>query len=342
MQDKFISRILAIAFIILLGLLGLFVLRDIVIPIFIGLLLAYVFYPVYKKIRNKIRNENLATSSLIFGIIIVIAIPLAFIIPAIIRETFDTYLSIQNADLIAPLVDSFPSLFGNEFGRALSVNLNNLLSKAFSFFLNQFTDFLVDLPNVLLKLVVILFTFYFATRDARKLKEYVSKLSPFSETTEKKFLDEFRGITDAVVFGQVLIGLVQGIAVGIILLILGIPGTLILTILAIILGIIPVIGTWLVWLPVCFFLILNGRIASASILFLYGAFFVGAIDNILRPMFLSKKSHLPVAVALIGMIGGLYTFGIAGLVLGPLILAYILILIDFYNQGKLKELFKID
>ncbi len=63
------------------------------------------------------------------------------------------------------------------------------------------------------------------------------------------------------------------------------------------------------------------------------------MDNILRPYFLSKKSNLPIALSIIGIIGGLYLFGIAGLVLGPLILAYVLIIIEFYKQGKLEELF---
>ena len=73
---------------------------------------------------------------------------------------------------------------------------------------------------------------------------------------------------------------------------------------------------------------------------LYGAIFVSTIDNLLRPYLLARSSNLPVALGVIGTIGGLYLFGIAGLVLGPLILAYGLILIDFYKQGKLNELFK--
>jgi predicted PurR-regulated permease PerM len=60
----------------------------------------------------------------------------------------------------------------------------------------------------------------------------------------------------------------------------------------------------------------------------------------LRPIFLSKNSNLNVALGVIGTIGGLYYFGIVGLILGPLILAYILIIFDFYREGKLSELFK--
>jgi predicted PurR-regulated permease PerM len=68
-------------------------------------------------------------------------------------------------------------------------------------------------------------------------------------------------------------------------------------------------------------------------------FFISLIDNVLRPYILSKRSSLPIVLSVIGTIGGLYFFGIVGLVLGPLILAYVLIIIEFYQQGKLNELF---
>ena len=73
---------------------------------------------------------------------------------------------------------------------------------------------------------------------------------------------------------------------------------------------------------------------------IYGALFVSTVDNILRPYILSKKSTLPIALSVIGTIGGLYFFGLSGLVLGPLVLAYTIIIIEFYRQGKLDELFK--
>jgi len=92
-------------------------------------------------------------------------------------------------------------------------------------------------------------------------------------------------------------------------------------------------------LPAGIFLIIAGQTFSGIFMLLYGAIFISTIDNLLRPYFLSRQSNLPVALSVIGTIGGLYFFGIAGLILGPLVLAYALIIIEFYQQGKLKELF---
>jgi len=334
------NQLIAIGLVGLLVLLGLFIVKNIIIAIFSGLLLAYVFHPVYKKINKKVKQKDIATSLLILGIILVIAIPLVFLIPMVIRETFETHLFLQNINFVEPFKKILPMIFTEEFSRAFAVNINNILSKVFSVFLSGFTDFLVNIPKILLQFVVILFTFYFATRDSEKLKHYAIKLSPFSNSTQKKFLEEFRNVTDSVVYGQVLIGIIQGLALGAGLFVLGVPKVIILMVIATIVSIIPVLGSWLVWLPVGIFLLLSGHVITGIILLLYGALFVSTIDNILRPILISKKSHLPVVVIILGIIGGLYTFGIIGIVLGPLILAYILIIVDFYNKGRINELFK--
>jgi predicted PurR-regulated permease PerM len=219
-------------------------------------------------------------------------------------------------------------------------SIQTLIGKAFTAVLNHLSDILVNLPNLLLQLAVFIFTFYFAVRDSGKLKGYFSKLSPFSASTEQKLMSEFRGITNSIVYGHVLIGILQGLLVGVGLFILGVPKALILTSVAVIASIIPVLGSWIVWLPISIFLIASGQTSSGLFLFLYGLLFVSTIDNILRPLFISKNSNLNVALSVIGTIGGLYFFGIIGLVLGPLILAYILIIFDFYREGKLSELFK--
>src|SRR3989339_275519 len=102
---------------------------------------------------------------------------------------------------------------------------------------------LVNLPSLLFQLAVFLFTFYFATKDADKLGAYISSLSPFSKATEAKFLQEFRGITNAIIFGQILIGITQGLALGAGLFFLGVPNAVVLTAVAALVSIIPVLGS---------------------------------------------------------------------------------------------------
>lgn len=330
-----IKRGLVGVIIIGIFILAFLVLKPIIIPIIFGLLFAYIFSPLYKGINKKIKNKNAAALLLIFAIITLIAVPMYMLIPIMIRQTSEAYILIRGINI----GEILNNLLSGGSASTIPINFDSIIYGISSTFSNQLSNFLKNFPSFLLQFAVFLFTFYFTIRDAEEIKSYISTLSPFSESTEKKFLKEFRGITNAIVFGQVLIGIVQGLAVGVGLFFLGVPNALILTFIASIVSMIPVLGSWIVWLPVSLFLIFTGQTFNGVFLLLYGALFVSTIDNLIRPYILSKQSNLPVALSVIGTIGGLYLFGIAGLVLGPLILAYVLIIIEFYQQGKLKDLF---
>jgi len=312
-----------------------FILRPIILAIIFGLLCAYIFNPIYRRIKRYVPGRNLSAFVFITLLTIVVVIPLVYVVPLLVRQTFDTFVLLQNFDM----ADYLGNFIKGDLAGTIAVHLDNIIGKTFSSLLGQLTNILVNLPSLLLQSAVFLFTFFFAIRDSEELKKYITTLSPFSVENEKKFMREFRGITNAIIFGQVLIGIIQGLALGAGLFFLGVPNVLVLTFVACIVSIIPVLGSWLVWFPVGIFLLISSQTFAGVFLLLYGALFVSTIDNILRPYILSKQSNLPVVLSVIGTIGGLYLFGIAGLILGPLILAYLLIIIEFYQQGKLNELF---
>jgi predicted PurR-regulated permease PerM len=254
MEDQTIIKITTLIAIGLLFVLGFLILKDIIIAIILGLLLAYVLHPMYRFLLKYIREKNLTTSIIVLLVILIIAVPLWFLTPLLIRQAFDTYTIIQKTNFEEFLL-RFPSLFNPDLAQIIGSSIHTLFGKAFTSFLNQLTDLLVNIPNLLLQFAVFAFTFFFALRDGDKLKAYFAKLSPFSESTEKKMLNEFRGITNAIIFGQVLIGVLQGLLLGIGLFIIGVPKALILTFVAVIASIIPVLGSWIVWLPVSVFLL---------------------------------------------------------------------------------------
>ncbi len=339
-DENIISKIVALSFILLIFLVAFIVVRSILMAIIIGLILAYVFHPLFVRLKRIIRSPNLTTLVLMFLIILAIAIPAWFLAPIFITQTFETYRFLQQVNFAEAIRNVFPQFVSTEAANALAIHLNNFIASFFSTLMNQLSNMISNIPTLLLKFVAAIFTFFFATRDATKLKDYFYSLSPFSKKTGEKFFTEFRNITDAIVYGQVAIGIIQGLVLGVGLFILGAPSPVLLTMLAAVFSIVPILGSWLIWLPTGALMIVSGRALAGGLLLVYGAVFVSTIDNFLRPYFLSKKSTLPISVALIGTIGGFYTFGLIGLVLGPLILAYSLIIIEFYRKGNLRELFK--
>jgi predicted PurR-regulated permease PerM len=164
-------------------------------------------------------------------------------------------------------------------------------------------------------------------------------LSPFSAKTEKIFIERFSNITKAVIYGMFIVGIIQGIVTGIGLYIFKAPQPLLLTMFATLFGIIPIVGPGLVWIPVSIGMIISGKVANGIGLALYGFLIINWIDPLIRPYFVKKRAGMPHIIALVGMLGGGYLFGIIGFVLGPLILGYLSLFLDFYRTKTLHELF---
>jgi predicted PurR-regulated permease PerM len=340
MDRKLINNILVFIIIISILVLAFFIIKPIFVSIIFGLLFAYIFNPVYKKINKKIKNDTISASILLILITILFLAPIIYFTPVLINQMFNIFDIIKQINF-AELITTFFPFLGKE-GTAYSIllNLNNLPGKTLSSLMEYFFSIVMNLPQITLQILVFLFTLFYAMKDAERLKEYTTDISPFSKATERRFLREFRGITNAIILGQVVIGIIQGLTLGIGLWFLGVENVLSWTIITVILSIIPIIGPWLVWIPLSIFMISNGEITKAIILVLYGGLFVSNIDNVIRPYLLNRSVKLHVMVTIIGTIGGLYFLGIVGLILGPLILAYALIIIDFYREGRLDELYR--
>jgi predicted PurR-regulated permease PerM len=331
-----VKRVIVGVLILILIFLTALIIKPIVMPILFGLLSAYIFFPLYIAIKSKIKNKRIATSLLVVGLSMIIIVPAIYLIPSVINQSFNTYVSIQNlnmAQVIRGVIDT-------DYATTIGVNIDNFIGQMFTVFLSQFTAFIVNIPTLIFQLAVFLFTFFFATKDASQLKGYVYNLSPFSNSTEKKILSRFRGITNAIIFGQIFVGILQGLVLGVGIFSLGIPRALILTLLACVVSILPILGSWLLWIPLSIYLLANGQLYSGLFLLVYGAFSSLMIENMTRQYVFSKRSNMPIAISVIGTIGGLSFFGIAGLILGPLILAYMLIVIELYKNEKLNDLFK--
>ncbi len=338
-SDKDIKRF-SVLFLVLLVLILIFlVIKPIILSILGGLILAYMFFPVYKKVVKLTKSRNLSATLVSILVLAIIIIPLYFIIPAMVNQIFEFFKYTKELNIQSIMKNIFPAA-PESFLIQMTVTFDGLISKITSFVLNSLIDFLFNIPTIIFNLVIIAFVFFFALRDSDKLGEFVSALSPLNKTQEKKVVQQFKDITNSVVYGQVVIGFVQGLTAGLGFLIFGIPHALLFSTLAIVLSIVPLIGPFIIWVPALIYLFLKGSTASATIFLVYNLVIVSNIDNLLRIYVLSKKTNLSTVIVLIGMIGGLFIFGILGLIIGPLLLAYFITFLHAYKENTLSSLFK--
>jgi predicted PurR-regulated permease PerM len=168
---------------------------------------------------------------------------------------------------------------------------------------------------------IMLLILFFFLRDRVRLLQSLAGLVPLSgaETTEV-----FQRISEtiyATLYGNVVVKLIQGVLGGLMFWILGLPAPAPFGAAMALLAVLPMIGTSLVWGPAAIWLLVHGSWVKALILVIWGALVVSLVDNLLYPILVANEVRLHTLGILLSVFGGLIAFGIAGVVLGPVILA---------------------
>ncbi len=336
--EKNFKDVLVVILIVGLFILAAMILKPVIFSIIWGALLAYIFYPVYKWTLKIIKNENLSAFLICFLLFLIILIPIIMMVNYLAGQAVNFYLSLQTLDLAGIIKQALPlEISSSSILTTLANSLNSFAPKILSYFITKFGSMVINIPVIMLHIFIVIFVFFFGLRDGKKGVEYVGSLFPFKKEVGEKCIMQFKGVTNSVLLGQVAVGVIQGVIAGIGYFVLGVPYALLLTIFTIFVSIIPFIGAWLGWVPVDIYLFSIGRTGAGIGLLIYGLLIVSLIDNVLRTIIVSKRTKINSAIVIIGMIGGLFVFGVIGLILGPLILSYVILVIELYRLKKSGE-----
>ncbi|MFH0832031.1 MAG: AI-2E family transporter [archaeon] len=334
-------KTVAFVVVILLAFLAFLIAKPFILTIVGSMVLAYITRPLYVWLKRVLKSPTL-TAAIISGIIVfTMAIAVWFLVPEIVRQTFTVYTTLQKVDFAAPLKILAPKFFTSpEFTVDFTVTVNQVISKGASSILNRFEGIIMNLPMMFVQFIVMLFIFFFSLRDSEIVVDFLKGLSPLNESSEKRFIQKFNDITKSIVYGLFIIGFLQGIFAGIGLFAFKVPQSLFLSIVAIFFGIIPYVGTWAVWVPVGIGMFVSGNTQIAAAFAVYQLVAAGLIEFFVRPYIIQKQAKILMPTVIIGMLGGAYAFGVIGLVIGPLIIEYLLLFLEFYRKKSLHELFE--
>lgn len=339
MDNEFFRKIMTSIILLVLIVLAFFVLRPILLSIIIGIILAVIFASPYDYIVKKTKSKNLSAFLICTLLILIIILPVWFLTPIFIQQSFQIFLNSQQLDFVTPLKNFFPSLFASEeFSAEIGSILQSFVTKATNSLVNLFSNLILNFPQLFLQSLIVFATFFFVLRDKEGLLSYIRSLMPFTKDVEEKLFKSSKDITLSVVYGQIVTGAIQGLIVSVGLFLFGVSNALLLSLLAVAAGIMPIIGTTIVWLPVVIYLLIAGNNVPAFGVAVFGIIATG-IDNFIRPALVSKRTRMHPLLILIGMIGGLFLFGVLGFILGPLIIAYVLIVIEIYRGKEVKGVF---
>lgn len=329
-----------VTYVLVIGLfiMGAIIIKPVAMSIIYGVLLGYIFYPVYKFLLKKLKNKTLCAIIVCIGVIIIIIAISTLIINTFMKQAIDSYLYLQKVDLGNLIIKALPEFLSTS---GISTNIissfNTLLSNFIAGYTSKFSSFILNLPMIMLHLLIVIFTFFFSLKDGEKAVEYIHSVSPLKKETNDRFSKQFKDVTNSVLIGELVVGLIQGVVSGIGYFIFGIPGALLLTIITTLVGVIPLISPWIVWIPVDVYLFATGKSIAGFGLLIYGALLINSVDAFIRPLIVSRKTKMNPLIVLIGMLGGMFVFGLIGLIIGPLVLAYVLLVLELYTKKGTEE-----
>jgi predicted PurR-regulated permease PerM len=335
---------------LLLALLGLF---SYMISGFFGALVfagasALMFYPLQQRLERHLHPNAAAAINLLLLVVVVI-VPAIVLLGlaagqalAFVDQASSWIGDRLNSD--APLAGlDFPTWFPFEaelesLRDEFTSKLGQIAGTVGRFVVSTLSYVTQATALFLLDVFVAAYFFFYCLLSGDELADNVLASLPMHEEDRQEFLDVGANVTRSILKSLVIIGAVQGFFSGLAFYLVGIKGVIFWGIVMGFLSVIPFIGPIIIWLPVAVYLALQGHYWEAAFLAGWFWIFVASIDNVLRPYLVGSDTKMPDVLVLLTTLGGLFTFGAIGLLIGPLIGALLMAAWAVYRKVFRSEL----
>jgi predicted PurR-regulated permease PerM len=345
------QQFLAVCFFILLLVLLyqiVIIFRPFIVPVLWAAILARLTFPVHRRATRLLRGrEALSAALMTLGLVLLAVFPVVYLTLLLVQEAGSAYAAIDawiqtgGVKRLSEHLSALPIPGGTLqewLGRIIvsSEDFQNSLlqgSKTLSLFLvGQMTDLAKNAFEVVVNVLVMVFTLFFFFKDGNRLYENLYRVVPLLESHKRKVFTRLDRTMTAVVHGMIITAFVQGLLAGIAYWFLGVPFPVLLTALTALLALLPFGGTALVWGPVVVYLFWMGPIWKAALMLAWGVGVVTMVDNFLKPILIGHGAQLPALFLFFSILGGLAAYGFIGIFLGPILLAILLTAIQIYRE----------
>ena len=347
-----LQRWLAIAVILLVLLSVWLILRRLIAPIAWAAVLAFLLYPLQKRLTLRFGNRPAAAAGVLTGLT-----PVAIFVPLTL---LGLAFANQVTALTASMEDGGSGLFNisawmDPMQHPRIASAIEWIAERFDLRLNDLRQemregtrqsvgtiaksggaVMLSTAAAVLRFFVMLFILFFMLRDGRMWFARAVSLIPLEKQRRNRLLSRLGKVLRAVVYGCGLTALVQGVLVGIGFAVAGLPGYVVFGVVAAVCGLLPFGGAALVWAPGAMYLLATGEVGWAIFMCAWGGI-VSTSDNFIRPLIISRYTPVPKLLVFLGVIGGVAAFGPLGFIIGPVILVLAVELFRF-AEGSMARL----
>ena len=307
-------------------------------------MLSVVFYPIYAFLLKYLKWQPLTSLATLFLIMLVIFGPFSYLSYLLTQEVNSLIEHLKNGH-----IDTVEKLFehpvishildkSSPFFNMSSADLQKTISRSISQMSDEsmwiIKSGLGNVASAALNFVFMLFSIFFLLEDGPKFLDRLSGYMPFGKRERDKLIKQVKDIVISTIYGGVTVAVVQGAIGGIVFYILGIPSPVLWGLAMFITSFVPMLGTFIVWGPATVYLFLNGYYIKAVILILIGIFVISMVDNILRPLIIRGKMKMPILAIFFSILGGINLFGLIGFIMGPLVLALFVSVVEIWRYTE--------
>lgn len=318
---------------LLVGVLLLYTLYAFVVS-FLGALIFYILFRPFMTFLCEKRKwkKGWAAASISLISFIVILLPIFLSISMIIPKV--TLFFGDTSMIIRTLKDTDERIQAITGIQLLSEqNLVSLQAKATDYI----TNFLGESVNALIVIAILYMLLYYMLKNYGNMETAIRQFIPFSKSNVDKFAYELKAQTYSNALGAPLYGLLQGFIAMFGYWLFGLEEPVFWGVMTGLFSFVPVLGSTAIWLPASIIMISSGNSWQGIALMIYGFAVISLVDNVFRMYFQKKFANIHPLVTILGFIVGISLFGIPGIIFGPLLISYFLILLKIYKEEFIED-----
>jgi predicted PurR-regulated permease PerM len=335
-----LTTVLSYGVLLLLGYLAYLILEPFLVPLAWSAVFAIFFFPLHRRLLKKTRPALSALASTLLVTVLLI-VPALIVLSYTTREAIDAASRLQSSwmqphsaatsHLVARLQKLLPASLQNT---NFSATLRQEAEKFASYLAGQFAALLKNLFTFVADLIILLFSLFFMFRDGDRIVRAVRHLLPFDAPLQDDVMRESRDLIFATVTVGLLIAGIQGTLGGIAFGVTGIRSPIFWGVVMAFFSLVPMVGSALIWVPAALWLGFTGHWGKGLLVLIICGGVAGIADNIVRPGLLRNRTQLNELLLFLSVLGGIRTFGLLGLVIGPTIVAAAMAVFRVYMQRR--------
>ena len=319
--------------------------RPFLRSIFLAVTMAIVFHPVHVWLRRRIQATNAAALISTILVLVAVIVPAVGLGVVVTQEVGGLYRLLNERSTqvggwnpyAMHLVD--PVL--NWLGRHVDLSTLDVRGTLIRW-LEQISRFLLswgaqaagNIISFFTETVVVFFSLFFLFRDGGSVLARAAEVLPLQAGQVNRL---FTGIGDSIIaniYGCLAVGAAQGTLLGLGFWALGLPSPVLWGLVTALCSMIPIVGSAAVWVPGTILLLGSGHPWKAIMLLVWGAVAVGQIDSVVRPLVISGRAKMHPLLVFFALLGGVKTFGVVGLFVGPVVVSVTLVVLEMLREAK--------